>query len=98
MLLLHVQAAYGQQTSPEAGRLSQQVLTKSAWLAEIGKCPASIMAKREIPGGIGSNVCEGAQLGSCLAKCDSGNARSCYAKGIESDLTRDQKKPAPQKK
>jgi hypothetical protein len=78
MLLLYVHAAHGQQTSPEAGRLSNQVLAKSAWLAEADKCPASIMAKRETPGGIGSNVCEGAQLGSCLAKCDTGNARSCY--------------------
>ena len=78
ILLFYVPLAHAQQASSEAARISKQVFAKTAWAAEAEKCPISLMAKREIPGSRGSNSCTGTQLGSCLEKCESGNARACY--------------------
>jgi TPR repeat protein len=79
------ESAFAQAASEEANRVASAVSKRTAWISELGECPAKLMPPIEASDQMRAKECRLGNFEACLAKCASGSPGACYwlANGLE---------------
>ena len=75
--------ATAQQSSEESDGVSRDLLQRESGLADLQKCPAEIVAKKENRDYLTSDDCKPGKFASCASRCTAGDAGACYWLGYE---------------